>query len=118
MQITLGCDSFGRVAGTIAHNDVRAVVTSADAASAVSDLQEAVEAALADGFAECFWHEANGDYRWLFRRKGAAMHIAIAWSAGTLTGWEYRFFTECDAANFRTAILAAIEASGAFHAKS
>ena len=96
MQLTLESDSLGRVVGTVEHNEAHATVTSSDSDSAVSDLRSAVESALSDGQGECFWPEATGEYRWLFRSEGNTMRIAILWSMGTLTGWEHRFWAECD----------------------
>ena len=109
MQITLNGDCFGRVVGTIAHNGAQATVTSSDSAAAMTDLRQAVDSAAADGLGECFWHEAAGDYRWLFRREGSTMRIVVLWSIGTLTGWEHRFWAECDAEEFRRTMLAAME---------
>lgn len=110
MQVTLNCDSFGRVVGTIANNGAQATVTSSDSASAIGDLQLAVESAVTHGQGECSWHEAVGDYRWLFRCEGSTMRVVILWSIGTVTGWEHRFWSECDAGDFRDTMRAAIEA--------
>jgi len=115
MQFTLNGDSFGRVVGTIAHNGAQVTVTSSDFVSAMEDLRDAVENALADGYGECFWHEAAGDYRWLFRREERTMRVAVLWSMGTLTGWEHRFWTECDVEDFRNAMRTAIESPALPH---
>ena len=117
MQVTLEEDSFGRVVGTIEHNGAHATVTCSDPASAIPDLRLAVESAVTGGFGECFWHEATGDYRWLFRRESAAIRIAILWSIGTLTGWEHRFWAECDAEVLRNVMGAAIENCRAFETR-
>ena len=91
MQVTLQGDSFGRVVGTIEHNGAQATVTGLNAGSAIADLRLAVESAATGDGGECFWYETKGEYRWLFRREGGAMRIAILWSMGTLTGWEHAF---------------------------
>ena len=80
----------------------------------MKDLRQAVASAVTHGHEECFWHEAVGDYRWLFRREGSTMRVAILWSIGTLTGWEHRFWAECDAEDFRDTMRAAIEPFGVF----
>lgn len=76
----------------------------------MADLKEAVESAVAHGFGECFWQEAAGEYRWLFRRDGTAMRVAVLWSIGVVTGWEHYFWAECDAAELGDAVRAAIVA--------
>ena len=114
MQVTLKCDSFGRVVGSIEHNGAQATVTGLEPGSAIADLQLAVDGAMTGDSGECFWHESTGEYRWLFRRERSTMRIVILWSMGTLTGWEHRFWAECDAEVFRDNMQAAIEACGIF----
>ena len=117
MQFTLQSDSFGRAVGTIEHNAAHASVTASDAASALEDLKSAIESAAGEGLGECFWHEAAGDYRWLFRREGDTMRVAILWSIGTMTGWEHRFWAECDTRDFLDAMHDAFDACGMFEAR-
>ena len=114
MQVTLKGDCFGRVVGTIEHNGAQATVTCSDPRSAITDLRLALESAVTDEVGECFWREATGEYRWLFRREGGKMRIVILWSNGTLTGWEHRFWAECDASDFHSTMRTATEACGAF----
>ena len=113
MEVTLKGDGLGRVVGTIACNGAQATVTGSDSASAMTDLRLAFENAVAYNRGECFWHEATGDYWWLFKRDGATMRVVILRSVGTLTGWEHRFWAECNADDFRDTLGAAIEACGA-----
>lgn len=110
MQITLKSDPSGRVVATIANDGASATVSGSDGFSAVTDLGLAAESATSDGIGECFWHEALGDYRWLFRRDGGIMRIAIVRSSGTLTGWEHCFWSECRIEEFRATMRAAIDA--------
>jgi hypothetical protein len=44
---------------------------------------------------ECFWKEGGGEYRWVFRRDGESVRVAVLWSAGVMTGWEHVFWAEC-----------------------
>lgn len=116
MVVTLEGDSFGRVVGRIEHNGAQATVTGSEPGTAIADLRLAVESAIVEGFGECFWQQAMGEYRWLFRREGGIMRVAVLWSIGTLTGWEHRFWAECAAEEFRSAMGVAIEACSAFDA--
>lgn len=117
MQVTLQSDSLGRVVGTIEHNGAQATVTGWDAGAAITEFQLAVESAVTNHHGECFWQEATGVYRWLFRREGGKMRVVILWSMGTLTGWEHRFWAECDMEEFREAMDSAIEACGALQGR-
>jgi hypothetical protein len=109
MEVTLDSDSYGRVVGTIAHNGAQATVTGSHRSAAMTDFQVAVDSAINNDHGECFWHEALGEYRWLFRRDGNIMRVVILRSSGTLTGWESCFWAECDSEEFRTTMSSAIQ---------
>ena len=87
MRLTLGTDDFGRMVCTAQHDGSEAVITASDAGGAVEALSKAVEALAESGLSECYWPAETGDYRWVFRRVGDVVRIAILWSTGTLTGW-------------------------------
>jgi hypothetical protein len=93
-------DENGRLICTIEENGQRAIVTSASAASAVEELVAALESARADGYGECQWDEAAGEYRWMFRRNGEQLTVVVLWSSGVITGWEHVFRTECEFESF------------------
>ncbi len=102
MRLTLAMDEFGRMVCTADHDGSEAVITAADAGRAASALSKSVETLAQSGIAECYWPAETGDYRWVFRRTGEHVRIAILWSTGTLTGWEHVFWAECDGAEFLT----------------
>ncbi len=62
---------------------------------ATDGLRAALEAVRAGGLGECLWLEPAGDYRWMFRRDDETLTVAVMWSAGTITGWQHVFRSEC-----------------------
>lgn len=94
MRLISEVDSFGRLVCTLldGRNEVR--VTSLAPASAAAALIAALDDASRDGCGECYWQEGGGDYRWLFRRDGANLRIAVLWATGIVTGWEQVFWWE------------------------
>lgn len=100
MQFSLDEDEFGRLVCQIADGPTRATVTASNTAEAARELSAAIQSALSAGTGECFWEESGGQYRWLFRREDARLRIVILWSIGTLTGWENKFWVECEADPF------------------
>lgn len=70
------------------------------AAEAIDDLSSAIDGLEKTGHGEAFWHQATGEYRWLFRREGDSdrVRICVLRSIGTLTGWENVFWSEDDVA--------------------
>ena len=90
-------DEFGRLTCNLSDGKSHAVVTASDLRQAAAGLANAISNCTRNGLAECFWYEAGGDYRWVLRRCGDAVRLAVLWSSGTLTGWEHVFWTECPA---------------------
>ncbi|MDE3166623.1 MAG: hypothetical protein KGN36_12530 [Acidobacteriota bacterium] len=113
VKVTFTVEAFGRVVGTIAHNGAEAAVSGSERESAMEDLRVAVESAAEGGHGECFWREAMVDTRWLFRKEGGTMRVAIIRSTGTLTGWEHCFWAECGLEEFRSAMREGMEAYSA-----
>lgn len=89
MQLTMARDSFGRIVCTIEDAGNEAVVTAADAVNASLELLAAIQDADECGFGECLWQEPAGEYKWMLRRNGQTLTVAIMWSSGTLTGWQH-----------------------------
>ena len=100
MQLRLAADDFGRIVCTVRHDGSEVVITASDAVRAAGMLSKAVEQLAESGTSECYWPAETGDYRWVFRRVGGDVRIAILWSTGTLTGWEHVFWAECDRGDF------------------
>ena len=91
MDISLATEHPGRLIATLREGQDEAMVTAAHRTAAATSLIDALEAAREDGYAECYWHEQNGQYWWLFRREGARLEVAVLWSSGTVTGWQHVF---------------------------
>ena len=72
---------------------VTVMATAPDRAAA--DFLAAVEEAREHEIAECYWHEPDGDYRWIFRRHGDTFDVAVMWCSGVMTGWQHVFRADC-----------------------
>ena len=100
MRLSIEMDEFGRLVCTITDWRSEAAIRTADPAAARADLLSALEGVESDGYSECFWREPNGEYRWVFRREGDRVRIAVLRSTGTMTGWEHVFSGEEQLAGF------------------
>jgi hypothetical protein len=100
VDITAGIDNFGRLICTVYSDQPPAVITSADAHLSSAQLLDAIADAEQQGYGECVWPEAAGEYRWMFRRAGDRLTVVALWSSGTLTGWQHVLHTETDAQSF------------------
>jgi len=95
MRLRLETDSYNRLICTF--EDTGRVATASHAGEAAGSLDAALREALASGLGECFWQEACGEYRWMLRRNGDRIRIAVMWSSGIVTGWENVHWEDCDA---------------------
>lgn len=100
VTIRFESDTFLGLTCELEGDGAHAVITAADAGHAAADLKAALHAALDNGIGECFWDVASGQYRWVFRREGVKLTIAVMWSRGAVTGWEHAFWAQADAVDF------------------
>ena len=96
MELTLATDVLGRLSCALSDGKEVATLSASNHRAASSVLVEAIHEAETTGYGECYWQQAEGEYRWMFRRDGAKVRVAVLWSTGTLTGWEHVFWSECD----------------------
>jgi hypothetical protein len=100
MPLAIETDDFGRMICSVTDGSQSAVVTAAAFVKASSDLWDALDQLEARGLGECYWAESTGEYRWVFRRNGENVRLAVMWSIGTMTGWEDVFWAEWPANGF------------------
>lgn len=112
MEITLASDGHGALSCALSDGPQTATVTTSNQAAAAADLVEALEGVAATGYGECYWPHAAGEYRWMFRRDGEKVRVAVLWSTGTLTGWEHVFWSECDLEPFALRVREEIARTG------
>jgi hypothetical protein len=67
-----------------------------DALTAVQSMREALDGVDDDGIGECFWAQATGQYRWVFRKEGSRAKVAVTWSSGVVTGWEHVWWADVE----------------------
>jgi len=105
MDATFTTDALGRLICDLSHLVSHATVTSSDAAAAAAGLRDALDSVALQGTGECFWPEAGGDYRWMFRKEDGTLTLVVLWSSGTLTGWEHVFWGQADLEPFTRLLL-------------
>ena len=94
MTITFAVDELERLTCALDRDKIHAVATSSDLSDAVIGMKTAIDSLEANGHGECFWKEAGGEYRWVFRREGDNVRVAVLWTIGVMTGWEHIFWAE------------------------
>jgi hypothetical protein len=113
MDLAITTDSFGRLVCTVQDEDgPHAPITASDTVTATLELLAAVQDAHDEGYGECLWNEAAGQYRWMLRRHGARVTVVVLWSSGTVTGWQHVVHTETDFAQFAARVRAELMRTG------
>jgi hypothetical protein len=108
VDVTAAIDEFGRLICTMQADGRPVVVTAAHANQARTELLEAIGQAESDGYSECVWPEATGEYRWMLRRADDRLTVVAMWSSGTLTGWQHVLRTETGFQEFAGRLRAAL----------
>jgi hypothetical protein len=67
-------------------------VSASPSLAAAGSLRRALDAALTDGYGECFWPAATGgQYWWIFKRDGDGLEVMAMWTRGGASLWEHVF---------------------------
>lgn len=98
MDLTLETDHLGHLVCRLSADHQQATLSAATIADAAADLLAAAESAAAPlGYGECDWWGPNGSYRWMLKRSGHTLTVAVMWCAGTVLGYQHVFREDCDA---------------------
>ena len=54
-------------------------------------LLAALDAAVVDGYGECFWPEPTGQFWWMLKRVDDRLEVAVLWSRSSAVGWQHIF---------------------------
>ena len=80
--------------------DERTSVSARPSKAGAASLRRALDAAMTDGYGECFWPAATGgQYWWIFKRDAERLETIAMWTRGGASLWEH-VFRATDAASF------------------
>jgi len=72
--------------------DEQTSVSAKPSSAAVTSLRRALDAAVTDGYGECFWPgTTGGQYWWIFKRDAERMETVAMWTRGGASLWEHVF---------------------------
>jgi hypothetical protein len=108
MRIALQLDEHQNLVTTIADDETITTASAAGAPEALTALSEALDALESDGFGECFWSQASGEYRWVFRRIDGKVRLAVLWCASIAIGFQHVYWGETELEPFVSALRAEI----------
>jgi hypothetical protein len=99
MRFSLALDDFRRLACTFADDQEEHTVFAADPPAAIASLLAALDDARTTGHGECFWLISAGEYRWVFRREGPSLRLAVLYVRSVAIGFQHVYWgsTEFDA---------------------
>ena len=62
------------------------------ARAGAGSLRRALDAAIVDGYGECFWPASTGgQYWWIFKRDADGLDVIAMWTRGGASMWEHVF---------------------------
>lgn len=98
MRFSLGMDDFGRLECRIGDDQEEHSVCAAEAEAALSDLAAALDDLETSGAGECVWLISSGEYRWVFRRQGEMVRLAVMFLHSVAVGYQHVYWGEHPAA--------------------
>jgi hypothetical protein len=98
MKFAFESDPGGRLLCRLEDADGPHLISSAQAAPAQAELIAALEDLESFNSSECYWQDNACDYRWLFKRDGSRLRLAVLRLTGVCPGYQHVAWTEEDAA--------------------
>ncbi len=94
MRFSLGRDDFGRLECVLGDEQEQHSVFGADPESALADLSAALDDLETSGAGECVWLVSSGEYRWVFRREGERVRLAVMFLHSVAVGYQHVYWGE------------------------
>ncbi len=108
MKFAFETDPGGRLLCRLEDADGSHWISSSDAGPAQAGLIAALDGLETSQSSECYWQDDACDYRWLFRRDGHRLRLAILRLTGVCPGYQHVAWTDEDAAPLLAEIRAAL----------
>lgn len=94
VRFSLELDDFNRIACSFSDGEEEHTVFGADPAAALKDLSTALSEARSEGYGECFWPISSGEYRWVLRRDGERLRLAVMFVRSVAIGFQHVYWGE------------------------
>jgi hypothetical protein len=92
MNVHLTIEPHDVLAVHLQEGRTQTTVTVRPAGAGIASLTRAVDAAMNDGYGECFWPGSpGGQYWWIFKRDAESMEVIAMWTRGGAALWEHVF---------------------------
>lgn len=108
MKFAFEAEPGGRLICRLEDADGPHLISSSEAGAAQAELIAALDDLETSQSSECYWRDDACDYRWLFRRDGGRLRLAILRLSGVCPGYQHVAWTEEDAAPLLAEIRAAL----------
>ena len=108
MQFSLTTDESGHFICDLADEAAHTTITASNVPEAGDDLLGAIEDARNEGFGESLWYEPQGMFRWMLRRAGDRLTVAVMWCENPVVGYQHAFRGECAFAWFDETVREAV----------
>lgn len=94
MRFSLRMDDFGRLECVLGDGQEEHSVYGADPEAALADLSAALDDLEISGMGECVWLISSGEYRWVFRREGERVRLAVMFMHSVAIGYQHVYWGE------------------------
>ncbi len=94
MRFALSLDDFRRLECQLGDEQEVHSVYAADPDAALDDLSAALDDLESRGAGECLWLISSGEYRWVFRRLGDSLRLAVMFLHSVAVGYQHVYWGE------------------------
>ena len=102
MDLRLELDDHHTLVVHLREGDQTTTVAVAPWRAGIESLRRSLDAAISDGYGECFWPaRTGGQYWWMFKRNDETLETIAMWTRGGAALWEHVFRATDAAAHVR-----------------
>lgn len=94
IRLHLDLDDFGRLACSLDDGEAITTACSAEVADGLASLADALADFDENGSGECYWFVSAGEYRWVFKRLGERVRVAVLWCGSVAVGFQHVYWAE------------------------
>jgi hypothetical protein len=108
MQCRFETEASGRLLCHVRDADGEHVIAAANPGDAIAAMAATLDDVESSGSGDCYWSDSNSDYRWIFKRDGSRLRVAVLRLTGVVPGYQHVAWVEEEAQALIASLRAAL----------
>lgn len=111
MDCRFETEASGRLLCRLQDADGEHVIAAAGRNDALAAMSATLDEVESSGSGDCYWSDSNSDYRWIFKRDGPRLRLAVLRLTGVVPGYQHVAWVEEEPQTLLASLRAAVESA-------